>query len=157
MIFERNSQPLREGDDGTIYQIGARTAAWQPNGYGSQGCTVRVTNGTYPDATGSRKVELLTVDVTSAGFTPDQMCGPARALAEAAENAATLDVPLSLRITKELDDQLRRRAAAEQIPTSALVRRLLSKAVHERNAPVLTVEQVDQIARRVAQETASGR
>ncbi|MGH3906649.1 MAG: hypothetical protein ACRDTE_21100 [Pseudonocardiaceae bacterium] len=76
---------------------------------------------------------------------------------EAAENAATLEVPLSLRITKELDGQLRRRAAAEQIPTSALVRRLLSKAVHERNAPVLTVEQVEQIARRVAQETASGR
>jgi len=47
--------------------------------------------------------------------------------AEAAENAAALDVPLSLRITRELDGQLRRRAAAEQIPTSALVRRLLSQ------------------------------
>jgi hypothetical protein len=84
VIFERNSQPLREGDDGTLYQIGARTAAWKPNGYGSNGCTVNVMNGIYPDATGSRKVELLTVDVNSAGFTPDQMCGPARALAEAA-------------------------------------------------------------------------
>lgn len=76
---------------------------------------------------------------------------------EAAENAAALDVPLSLRITKELDAQLRRRAAAEQIPTSALVRRLLSRAVHSRNSPVLTVEQVEEIARRVAQETAGGR
>jgi hypothetical protein len=76
---------------------------------------------------------------------------------EAAENAAALDVPLSLRITRELDSELRRRAAAEQIPTSALVRRLLYSAVHGRNAPVLTVEQVEQIARRVAQETAAGR
>jgi hypothetical protein len=76
---------------------------------------------------------------------------------EAAENAAALDVPLSLRITKDLDSELRRRAAAEQIPTSALVRRLLYRAVHERSAPVLTVEQVEQIARRVAQETAAGR
>src|SRR3712207_9267808 len=74
---------------------------------------------------------------------------------EAAENAATLDVPLSLRITKELDSQLRRRAAAEQIPTSALVRRLLSQAVHDRGGPVLTVEQVEQIGRRVGQESAS--
>jgi hypothetical protein len=38
---------------------------------------------------------------------------------EAAETAAALDVPFSLRITKGLDSQLRRRAAAEQIPTSA--------------------------------------
>ncbi|WP_218591528.1 hypothetical protein [Pseudonocardia oceani] len=76
---------------------------------------------------------------------------------EAAENAAALDVPLSLRITRELDGELRRRAAAEQIPTSALVRRLLNSAVYGRHAPVLTVEQVEQIARRVAQETAAGR
>jgi Ribbon-helix-helix protein, copG family len=76
---------------------------------------------------------------------------------EAAENAAALDVPLSLRITKELDGQLRRRAAAEQIPTSALVRRLLSQAVHDRGAPVLTVEQVEQIARRVVHESAADR
>ncbi|MDQ3988325.1 MAG: hypothetical protein M3291_03840 [Actinomycetota bacterium] len=76
---------------------------------------------------------------------------------EAAESAAALDVPLSLRITKDLDSQLRRRAAAEQIPTSALVRRLLSQAVHGRGAPVLTVEQVEEIARRVAREPVSGR
>lgn len=76
---------------------------------------------------------------------------------EAAENAAALDVPLSLRITKELDSQLRRRAAAEQIPTSALVRRLLGQAVHDRGAPVLTVEQVEQIARRVVQESTASR
>lgn len=41
--------------------------------------------------------------------------------AEAAENAGTLDVSLHLRITRGLDAELRERAAAEQIPTSALV------------------------------------
>ena len=74
-----------------------------------------------------------------------------------AENAAALDVPLNLRITKSLDAQLRRRAAAEQIPTSALVRRLLTRSVQHDTAPVLTVEQVEAIARRVAGESvASG-
>lgn len=76
---------------------------------------------------------------------------------EVAENAAALDVPLNLRITKSLDAQLRRRAAAEQIPISALVRRLLTRSVQHDTAPVLTVEQVEAIARRVASESvASG-
>ena len=76
---------------------------------------------------------------------------------EVAENAAALDVPLNLRITKSLDAQLRRRAAAEQIPTSALVRRLLTRSVQHDAATVLTVEQVEAIARRVASESvASG-
>lgn len=74
---------------------------------------------------------------------------------EAAEKAAMLDVPLSLRINKELDGRLRRRAAAEQIPTSALVRRLLTQAMDDHGAPVLTVAQVEEIARRVAQESVS--
>ena len=46
--------------------------------------------------------------------------------AEIAEQNAALDVPLNLRITRGLDARLRRRATAEQIPTSALVRRLLT-------------------------------
>lgn len=76
---------------------------------------------------------------------------------EVAENAAALDVPLNLRITKSLDAQLRQRAAAEQIPTSALVRRLLTRSVQRDAAPTLTVEQVEAIARRVAREAvASG-
>lgn len=45
--------------------------------------------------------------------------------AEAAEKASALDVPMHLRIDRELDQQLRQRARDEQIPTSALVRRLL--------------------------------
>lgn len=73
---------------------------------------------------------------------------------EAAENAAALDVAFSLRITKELDTQLRHRAAAEQVPPSALVRRLLRDALQGATVPVLTVEQVEQIARRVLRETA---
>lgn len=51
--------------------------------------------------------------------------------AEVAEKAGTLDVPLHLRIDRELDAQLRQRAAAAQIPTSVMVRRLLRQAVHE--------------------------
>lgn len=72
--------------------------------------------------------------------------------AEIAEKNAALEVPLNLRIDRELDRRLRRRAAAEQIPTSALVRRLLRQAVHEHQPVGLTVEQVEMIARQVARE-----
>ena len=72
--------------------------------------------------------------------------------AEAAETAAALEVPLNLRIDKKLDTQLKQRAAAAQIPTSALVRRLLRRAMHEPDTPVLTEEQVEAIARRVLAE-----
>lgn len=74
---------------------------------------------------------------------------------EIAERTAALDVPLNLRIDRDLDAQLRQRAAAAQIPTSALVRRLLRAAVHDHTAPVLTVEQVEAIARRVLADTAN--
>ena len=73
--------------------------------------------------------------------------------AEAAETAAALEVPLNLRIDRKLDSQLRQRAAAAQIPTSALVRRLLRQAMREPDAPVLTEERVEAIARRVLAET----
>lgn len=69
------------------------------------------------------------------------------------ETAAALDVPLNLRITKGLDAQLRQRAAADQIPTSALVRRLLSRALEDSTAAALTEQQVEAIARRVVQES----
>jgi predicted HicB family RNase H-like nuclease len=72
--------------------------------------------------------------------------------AEIAEKNAALEVPLTLRIDKELDRRLRRRAAAEQIPTSALVRRLLRQAIHEHQPVGLTVEQVETIARQIARE-----
>ena len=73
---------------------------------------------------------------------------------EAAENAAALEVSLSLRITRELDLALKRRAAEEQISPSALIRRLLRQATTGRNEPVLTVQQVEEIARRVIRESA---
>ncbi|MGP4017330.1 hypothetical protein [Saccharopolyspora sp. 5N708] len=72
--------------------------------------------------------------------------------AEVAENAAALDVSLHLRISQSLDAELRRRAAAEHIPTSALVRRLLTQAVHRHDSGGLTSTEVEEIARRVARE-----
>ena len=77
--------------------------------------------------------------------------------AEIAEKAAALDVPLNLRITKDLDNELRRQATAEQIPTSALVRRLLTRAIGEHRAGGLTPADVEQIARRVLHEELSTR
>ncbi len=72
--------------------------------------------------------------------------------AEIAEKASSLDIPLHLRIDRVLDAELRRRAAAEHIPTSALVRRLLRRAVHDQNSGGLTVTLVEDIARRVTRE-----
>ena len=61
----------------------------------------------------------------------------------------------SLRITRGLDARLRRRATAEQIPTSALVRRLLSQTVHDYRGG-LTEAEVEEIARRVVREEVRG-
>ncbi len=72
--------------------------------------------------------------------------------AEAAEAAAALDIPLHVRISRDLNDELRERAAAEQIPMSALVRRLLDHAVHRPTSPELTTADIERIARRVARE-----
>ena len=71
---------------------------------------------------------------------------------EIAEKAGSLDIPLHLRIDRELDARLRQRAAAEHIPTSALVRRLLRRAVHEQSPGGLTAAEVEDIARRVTRE-----
>jgi hypothetical protein len=49
---------------------------------------------------------------------------------------------LSLRIDRDLDGALRRRAALEQISPSALVRRLLRAGLGEGNEPILTARQV---------------
>jgi hypothetical protein len=69
---------------------------------------------------------------------------------EAAENAAALEV----RITRELDDALKRRSLEEQISPSALVRRLLRQALRAGDQPALTEQQVEEIARRVMRESA---
>jgi hypothetical protein len=73
---------------------------------------------------------------------------------EAAENASALEVSLSLRITRDLDLALRRRAAEEQVSPSALIRRLLRHATAADVQPVMTVAQVEEIARRVMRESA---
>lgn len=72
--------------------------------------------------------------------------------AEAAEKSNALDVPMHLRIDKESDAQLRRRASDEHIPTSALVRRLLRQAMQQQGAAALSATEVEDIARRVARE-----
>jgi hypothetical protein len=72
--------------------------------------------------------------------------------AEAFEQAGILDVPLHLRITRELDSDLRRRAALEHIPTSALVRKLLTQAINQFSINNWTEQKITEIARRVARE-----
>ncbi len=62
-----------------------------------------------------------------------------------------LDVPVHLRIDRELDQLLRQRAKDEQIPISALVRRLLRQAIQQGSA-VLSPAEVEDIARRVTRE-----
>jgi predicted DNA binding CopG/RHH family protein len=62
---------------------------------------------------------------------------------------------LSVQVPAHLAETLKARAAAEHIPVSALVRRILSRNVLEPTLPVLTVEQVEEIARRVVLETRS--
>ena len=71
--------------------------------------------------------------------------------AEAVEKSSALDVPMHLRIDRELDQQLGQRASDEHIPTSALVRRLLRQAIQQGSA-ALSPAEVEGIARRVARE-----
>lgn len=60
---------------------------------------------------------------------------------------------LSVRVPAQLAETLEARAAAEHIPVSALVRRLLTRGIAEPDQPAITVEQVEQIACRVMRET----
>ena len=71
--------------------------------------------------------------------------------ADVAEKAAALDVPLHLRIDRELDAQLRRQAAEAHVPTAALVRWLLRQAVQAPREHLTTAD-AEGIARRVARE-----
>lgn len=74
------------------------------------------------------------------------------AAAISAEIAESKETALSLRIPESLSRALKTRAAAEGLPVSALVRRLLTSAVNQSETPVLTLEQVEQVARRVAHD-----
>jgi predicted DNA binding CopG/RHH family protein len=76
--------------------------------------------------------------------------------AEAAETEAIENeqAVVSVRVPMPLAEALKAKAAAEHIPTSALVRRLLIQAVQDPPVTALTVEQVEEIARRVFRESA---
>lgn len=71
-----------------------------------------------------------------------------------AEGLESDQAVLSVRVPAALAETLRARAADEHVPTSALIRRILARAVREGTQPVLTVEQVEEIARRVVRESA---
>jgi predicted DNA binding CopG/RHH family protein len=71
--------------------------------------------------------------------------------AEALENSQAV---LSVRVPTVLAETLKMRAAEQHVPTSALIRRILTRAVREGMEPILTVEQVEEIARRVVRESA---
>ena len=70
--------------------------------------------------------------------------------AEAVENAQAV---LSVRVPAALAETLKAQAAQEHVPTSSLIRRILARAVEEGTEPVLTVKQVEEIARRVMRES----
>ena len=72
--------------------------------------------------------------------------------ADIAERNVALDVPLNLRIAKNLDARLCRQATGGQIRTSALVRRLRTRAVHQQRLGGLTEVKVEEIARRVVRD-----
>ncbi|CAI7980169.1 ribbon-helix-helix protein, CopG family [Frankia sp. Mgl5] len=76
--------------------------------------------------------------------------------AEAAEAEAVEaeQAVVSVRVPASLAEALKARAAAEHLPTSALVRRILARAVQSPEAPVVSVEQVEEIVRRVLRESA---
>jgi predicted DNA binding CopG/RHH family protein len=71
--------------------------------------------------------------------------------AEAIENQQAV---VSVRVPATLADALRARAAAEKIPTSAYVRRVLARAVEEPEEPAMTAPPVEEIVRRVLRESA---
>ncbi len=74
--------------------------------------------------------------------------------AAAAEILENEQSALSVRVPTYLADRIKARAVAEHIPASALVRRILSQATDGPTAAVLSVQQVEDIARRVHQELA---
>jgi predicted DNA binding CopG/RHH family protein len=74
--------------------------------------------------------------------------------ADEAESLENDQAVLSVRVPAALAETLKARAAQEHVPTSALIRRILVRAVREGTEPVLTVEQVEEIARRVMRESA---
>ena len=68
-----------------------------------------------------------------------------------------IDVLLNLRISRTLDSALRKRAKQQNIPVSALVRRLLADGLEQTaTGGSLDVQAVEAIARRVIREELAG-
>lgn len=96
-----------------------------------------------------RRARMLRDADTREDLADDEAEAIAEEIAESAQQAA-----ISVRVTTSLSEALKARASAEHIPLSTYVRRVLTQAVERTDAPVLTVSQVEDIARRVYRESA---
>ncbi len=102
---------------------------------------------TEPDP--GRRERMLHDADTREDLAEDEADAIAAEIAESAQQAA-----ISVRVPASLSEALKARASAEHIPLSTYVRRVLAHAVEHPDTPALTVEQVEDIARRVYRESA---
>jgi predicted DNA binding CopG/RHH family protein len=104
-----------------------------------------------PDAT--RRADRLRLADAREAVIEDEAEAIAAEIAESEQQAA-----ISVRVPVSLSAALKAKAEAEHIPTSALVRRILTEAMAQHpSSSVLTaeqIEQVEEIARRVYRESA---
>jgi predicted DNA binding CopG/RHH family protein len=96
-----------------------------------------------------RREQMLRDADTREDLAEDEAEAIAEEIAESVQQAA-----ISVRVPVSLSEALKARASAEHIPLSMYVRRVLARAVEHPDAPVLTVEQVEDIARRIYRESA---
>jgi predicted DNA binding CopG/RHH family protein len=97
----------------------------------------------------ARREQMLHDADTRDDLAGDEAEAIAEEIAESVPQAA-----ISVRVPASLSEALKARASAEHIPLSMYVRRVLAKAVEQPEAPVRTVEQVEDTARRVCREPA---
>lgn len=71
---------------------------------------------------------------------------------EVAQHIGALDIPLNIRVDRDLHERLKERSRSERIPVSALVRGLLHRALDGPSGAGLTVADVEAITRRVLAE-----
>jgi predicted DNA binding CopG/RHH family protein len=103
-----------------------------------------------PDAT--RRADRLRLADAREAVIEDEAEAIAAEIAESEQQAA-----ISVRVPASLSAALKAKAEAEHIPTSALVRRILTEAMAQHpSSSALTaeqIEQIEQIARRVYRES----
>lgn len=101
----------------------------------------------------ARQADRLRLADAREAVIEDEAEAIAEEIAESEQQAA-----ISVRVPATLSAALKARAESEHIPTSALVRRILTEAMEQHpSASAFTaeqIEQVEQIARRVYRETA---